>query len=503
MIPADPTRPPHPTGRARFTTRQLSKRQALKWTVFFVLAPGIFASLMDEIGVFQALPRIADGFGSTIPQVQWVVLAYVLTIGALMVPMGRLSDIVGRRRVYMAGLAVFALGGLLSGFAPSLNALVLFKVIQGAGGAMIQATAMALVAGAFPARERGRAIGLFMLVAGAGGALGPIAGGAAVTYLGWRWMFFMSVPVVVASLALAAVALPRHKRKVHAVREPFDWAGALLATLTLVVFLLVMSNGSQWGWTAARSLGGFAVAGVAAVALVAWQLRARWPLIPPELFRRSVFTRGVVLTLLIIVGNTPAFFLMPFLLQGVMHRSPLAAGLVMSCSAVAATATGMTAGYLSDRHDWRIFVVAGTAVIMVVLIGVSFVGETTPIWILVVLMFGLGLGVGLWYTPTTSAALGSVPKSRYGVGSSVAHLARYTASLSAITLATTAVAVTMSSLGFEPTLDLTDSAQSSGLGGAFISGMSVAVRIGAGITFAAMLIALLPLGLRHSLRRPR
>jgi MFS family permease len=126
-----------PTRASRFTTRALSKRQALKWTVFLVLAPGIFASLMDEIGVFQALPRIADGFGSTIPQVQWVVLAYLLTIGALMVPMGRLSDIVGRRRVYMAGLAVFALGGLLAGLAPSLTMLILFKVLQGVGGAMI------------------------------------------------------------------------------------------------------------------------------------------------------------------------------------------------------------------------------------------------------------------------------------------------------------------------------------------------------------------------------
>lgn len=479
----------------RFTPRSSEgssgRRLKLKWLVFLVVAPGVFASVVDEVGVNQALPRIAAHFDATISQVQWVVLAYVLTIGALMVPMGRLSDIVGRRRVYMIGLGLFALGGLLAGLAPSLITLIVAKVGQGAGAAMIQATAMALVAGAFPARERGRAIGMFMLIAGAGAALGPIVGGAAVTYLGWRWMFFITVPIVLGGLALAAVALPRHRRKITLAREPFDWAGAGLATSALVLFLLAVTNGNRWGWDSLPILAGFALATVAIGGLVVRLNRARWPLIPPELFRRPVYRQGVALTLLIIVGNTPAFFLMPFLVQGVLQRSPLVAGLVVSCAAVTATATGLTAGYLSDRRDWHIFVVAGTAIILPVLIGLSFVGEGISLWALVGMMFALGVGVGLWYTPTTSAALGAVPKARYGVASSVTHLARYTASLSAITLATTSVAVTMSARGFEPSLDVGE-VTTAGVGPAFLAGMALSLRIGAAITLAALIIALLP-----------
>jgi MFS family permease len=165
-----------------------------KWWAFTAIAVGMFGTLVDQTSVNLALPRIADHFDSTIPAVQWIALGYILVTGSLLLPMGRLSDMIGRRRVYTAGFVIFIAGAALTGSAPSLFGLILFKLFQGIGAAMIQANAMAIMTSAFPGRERGKAIGLFMMIVGLGAIVGPTVGGALVGLLGWRAVFFMGVP---------------------------------------------------------------------------------------------------------------------------------------------------------------------------------------------------------------------------------------------------------------------------------------------------------------------
>ena len=297
--------------------------------VFAALAPGLFGTMADESGINQALPRIAEHFDAPIPEVQWVVLAYILTIGALIIPLGRLADMVGRRRIYLLGAAVFAIGALAAGSAPGLLSLVGLKVVQGVGAAMIHATGMAILTSAFPPRERGKAVGLFMLVGGAGGIFGPLVGGSVLSWLGWRWMVYMGVPFGLLSLVAGLVLMRGLVEERPSAGEPFDWLGAGLSSAGIVVFLLVMSNGNNWGWTSLTTLAGLLGAAIFVTGFVLWQRRARFPMLPGDILASPLFTRGLALTFLIILGNVPVFLLMPFYLQDVQGRSPAVAGMVL------------------------------------------------------------------------------------------------------------------------------------------------------------------------------
>ena len=166
-----------------------------KYLGFGAIAIGSFANVMDHGSTNVALPSIASNFGSDLPTVQWVVIGYLLTISALLLPMGRLADLVGRKEVYITGSLIFVLGAVLAGFSPNLTTLLLSRLLQGVGAAMTQGTGMAIITSMFPSRERGKALGLIMTVVGTGAVAGPAVGGFVVDALDWRWVFFFNAPL--------------------------------------------------------------------------------------------------------------------------------------------------------------------------------------------------------------------------------------------------------------------------------------------------------------------
>ncbi len=476
------------------STEQGGQASARRWLVFAALAPGLLGVTSDEAGLNVALPRIADQFDASIPEVQWVVLAYILAIGSLMIPVGKVADMVGHRRIYLIGAAVFAIGALAAGAAPGLLSLAGLKAFQGLGSAAIQATSMAILTTAFPRHERGKAMGLFMLVGGSGFILGPLAGGSIVSWLGWRWMVWMGMPFGVLALAAGFVltrGLPDRSAKNG---EPFDWLGAGLSTAAVVIFLLVMSNGNSWGWTAPVTLTGLVVSAVLATGFVLWQRRAPFPILPPDLMANRPFVQGLSITFLIILGNVPVFMLMPFYIESVLGHSAVVTGAVMAVAAVAFTTIGPVSGLLSDRFDWRIFVSISTVIIAAALVLLSFLEEGSSLGMVFGLSLMLGVGVGLWYSPTTSAALSEVAPSRQGVASSATLMVRYTATVSTLAIAISIVTALMASRGVEPTLSSVTEATSSGAATAFVDGMSLVFRLGAGVNMVALVVAMAPFG---------
>ena len=461
--------------------------------MFAALSPGLFGALADEAGLTLALPRIADQFGATIPEVQWVVLAYILAIGSLMIPLGRIADMIGPRRLYLAGAALFTAGAIAAGLSPGLASLAGLKALQGVGNAAVQATSLAILTAAFPPSQRGRAIGLYMLVGGSGFIFGPLAGGSVISWLGWRWMVFMVAPFGLASLA-AMLWLGRAGEGARARgADPFDWPGAALSTGSVVVLLLTMSNANSWGWSSAPTAAGLAAAAALAAAFMLWQRRAPAPLLPPDLLANPPFVRGVVLTALIILGNLPVFVLMPFYIEDVLGRSPAVSGMVMASAAVAFTATGPLVGHLSDLFDWRIFVTASTLVIAGAMAMMSLLGTAGPLWAAWGLVVMLGVGIGLWYSPTTSAALSRVAAGRQGVASSATLLVRYSANVSAVAIAVSIVTAVMAARGLVPSLSEVGGEAGAGAAEAFVDGMTLAFRIGAGVIVLATVVTLAPI----------
>ena len=473
-----------------------------KWAVFGAVAPGIFVTLLDEIGVNQALPPIADRFDATIPEVQWIVLGFLLTVGALLLPIGRFSDMAGRRRVFVVGLAVFTAGAVLAGLAPTLVALILFRVLQGLGVAMVQATSLPIIANAFPTRERGKAIGLFMGVLAFGAICGPLVGGGVVALLGWRFFFFLAVPIGVVSTALALKVLVLRPPSAASDRpDPitgqFDWLGAGLATGALTLFLLVVSFGNQLGWSSGSTLAGFAVVGAMVMAFVKWESKAKAPMLPLNLFRKPAFLIGQLVMFLTATGNTSIFFLVPFYVQDVVGKSPAMSGLVVAALPAAFITTGPAIGALSDRWSWRLFVPVGMALACTATVLLSLVTENSPMAHVMGSLALLGFAMGFVFSPAQNAVYGSIEVGQQGIVTAFVNMARNAGQLSSVAVGAAIVTATMAARGYEPSLDALRELANIGVQGAFVEGMSRAFMVGAGVIFLGLLVSLAPIGRWH------
>ncbi len=463
-----------------------------KWWAFTAIAVGMFGTLVDQTSVNLALPRIADHFDSTIPAVQWIALGYILVTGSLLLPMGRLSDMIGRRRVYTAGFVIFIAGAALTGSAPSLFGLILFKLFQGIGAAMIQANAMAIMTSAFPGRERGKAIGLFMMIVGLGAIVGPTVGGALVGLLGWRAVFFMGVPfgivsIVAAMLILRAESAPTLNGRTRRLR--FDWLGALLSAATLAIFLLVMTNAYRVGWGSPIIMAGLGSAGMLLAIFIWWERRTPDPMLAMELFKHRLFSVGITAAFFSFMVGTSIYYLMPFYVQDVLGFSPLQAGLILTPVALSYGLSGPIAGRLSDLYGWRRFAIAGLVILLASLVIFVRLTTTTPVWVVIVGLVMQGVGMGTFYSPNASAVLSVVNRSSYGIATAFLNLVRNTATMTGLGLATTIFTAVMVSSGFEPSLDAVGSAEDGeGVKAAFTEGLRTVYMVGAGLTVIAIIL---------------
>ena len=450
-------------------------RKNYKWWAFGVLAIGLFASVSDHGSVSVALPTIADHYLTDLPTAQWVIVGYALTISALLVPMGRLSDIVGRKRIYIAGFSIFVIGGVLAGFSPSVLTLILAKVLQGVGAAMTQGTSMAMILSAFPSEERGKALGLQMSVVGTGGVAGPAVGGFLVSALGWRSVFFGgailgAIAVVAGILVLEASRSAGRDGR----RDSFDWIGAGLSTGLLLTFLLGMTSGPRFGWvspTAFTALGVF----LGLVALfIWWELRVESPMMELRLFKRRLFSLGVSASFISFLGMSSIRFMMPFYLQAVKGYSPGQIGLIIVPSALCMTVLGPLSGRLSDRYGARLFNVGGLLLSVSGLFLLSTVRVDSSLALVMAGMILQSTGTGTFNAPNNSSILSTVEPSRYGALSGFLNLVRNSANVTSIALVTAIVTASMASAGYEPSLSAVSDEAGQGVVRAFTSGLRVA-----------------------------
>ena len=448
---------------------------------------------MDQTGVNLALPQIADHFDATIPAVQWVALGYILTTGALLLPMGRLSDIVGRKRIYLVGFVVFTVGAVLAGFAPSLLGVILSKVFQGVGAAMIQANGMAIVTSTFAPSERGKAIGLFMTVVGMGAIAGPVIGGGVVGAFGWEYIFFLGVPFGLASIITALIVLdgrPSEQSTPGGHRPDFDWLGAFMSSAALVTFLLVMTVAHSVGWGSWKVLLAFGGVVLLIAAFIWWERRAPDPMLALELFKRRLFSLGTAASFLSFVAGTSVFFLMPFYLQGVLGFSPGRSGLIMAPTALAFAVLGPISGRLSDRYGWRRFAVVGLVMSLASMLALASVTDAGSVGLIVGALVMQGIGMGMFYSPNASAVLSTVERERYGIATAFMNMVRNTASVTGLGLATVIVTATMGSMGFEPMLDLAAAGGGAGERAAFTKGLQTAYFVLGGLLAFAIVLSL-------------
>jgi EmrB/QacA subfamily drug resistance transporter len=469
-----------------------------KWWVFGAVSVGLYMIVLDSSSINIALPTISRHFKADLPTVQWVVVGYHLAITALLLPVGRLADILGRKRVYLVGAILFALGAMVGSLAPNLPSVIVARVLQGAGSASIAVNTIAITLLVFPDKERGKAMGLSFLVLGLGAVSGPLVGGLLVSAFGWRSVFVVTMPVAVVAIVLALVVLDetrisgRHKVMAH---SRFDWLGAVLSMAVLLLFLLGMSAGQKVGWGSPVVLSAFFGSAILMTAFVWWELRFSDPMLELHWFRRSAISLPVFIGFIGFLGAVSVMYLMPFYLQRVLEYSPREAGLVLTPYAVALGVIGPLSGRLSDRYGTRWL--SGLGLVFLI-IGLVLFARLTVSSSLTYVLLGVaitGFGMATLMPPNNSAVLGAVDRTYFGVANGMINLVRTGAWVIGIVLITTVVTEVMGFRGYEPSLESISSNSGDGVQRAFTEGLRY-VYLG--------LIGLMTLGLIATvLRRPR
>lgn len=410
-----------PTPSAPVPDLRPSPPDGYKWVVLAVVGGGIFMSTLSMGMVNVALPTIGDEFDAPLGLVQWVVLGYILSITSLLLPMGRLADMVGRKRVFLGGYAVFTLSSLLCGVAPTLALLIAARVLQGVGGAMMQANMGALIATAFPAAERGRAMGMTNTIVMSGALTGPAVGGALTQYLGWPWTFFLVVPLGVVS-GVAGVRLLRPSPALHGQR--FDLAGAALFTVTVVALLLALNQAPVQGWTAPEVLALLAAAVAHGALFFVVERRVPQPTVDFSLFANRGFASAITAGWLLFLGMGQVGLLMPFYLQLVLGLPPGEAGLVLIALPATTAVLASWTGALSDRIGTRAIATTGMVVVCLAALSLAALGTRHAPLDVVARLALLGLGVALFQPPNNSALYSAVARERLGVAGAFQALMR-------------------------------------------------------------------------------
>ncbi len=392
-----------------------------KWYVLAAVSMGVFLATIDGSIVNVALPTLVRELDTTFPVVQCVVLAYLLTLATLTLTVGRLGDMVGKKRIYLAGFVTFTACSVLAGLSPSVGWLIAFRVLQAVGASMVLSLGVAILTEAFPPTERGRALGLIGTMVSVGIITGPALGGILLEALSWHWIFFVNLPVGVAGTWMVArfVAPVRPTG-----RSRFDYAGAISLFVTLLALQLALTLGQTRGFASRPILLLFGLAVVGLGAFVRIELRTPVPMVELRLFRRSLLSLNVVTGFVSFVAIAGLFLLMPFYLENVLGFDSRTTGLLLAATPVALGVVAPISGWLSDRLGTRAITVAGLAILTVAYGAVRGLGTSTTAAAFVLTLLPIGAGMGVFQSPNNSAIMGSVPPEHTGIAGSLLTLTR-------------------------------------------------------------------------------
>ncbi|MEU1623225.1 MFS transporter [Streptomyces sp. NPDC005722] len=383
-----------------------------KWGPLMAVCLGTFMLLIDVTIVVVALPDIADALDASLSDLQWMIDVYALALAALLLGAGSAADVIGRRRMYVAGTALFAAASLACGLAPGAGVLVAMRAVQGVGATAMFATTLSLLGAAYEGRDRSVALGVWGAVSGAAAALGPVLGGLLTQALDWRWIFYVNLPVSVAAIALT-LRVVKESRGHGGAR--IDWPGTASFTAFAGLLTFAVIRADEAGWASARTAWTFAGAVAALVVFVAVERRAEQPMLDLALFRNPSFT-AIMVGALALSGT--AFGFLPYTslwLQTLLGLSPVRGGLVLIPLALAAFVASAVGGRFLHGASYRLVIGGG-----MVLIGAGALAQTLldagSGWgALTAGLVVAGLGVGLVNPAIAGAALASVPPRRAGM----------------------------------------------------------------------------------------
>jgi EmrB/QacA subfamily drug resistance transporter len=393
-----------------------------KWWTLVAVSFGLFMIMLDNTVVNVALPSIRADLGVSISELEWVVNAYALTFGVLLLSGGKLADLLGRRRIFIAGLVIFTAASLWCGLAGSAGSLIAARTVQGVGAALLNPATLSIITATFPRHQRGTAIGIWAGVSALSLAIGPLVGGILTEHINWSWIFFVNIPVGVLAIVAARLFVDETKDSSREQRLDLPGLATSAAGLFALTYGLIETNSHSWG--SARVLGLLGLAVVLLGTFVLLESRQRLPMLDLSLFRNRSFAGANAVMALVGLAMFGVFFYNSLFIQNVLGYSAIQTGATFLAMTIPIILIAPIAGRVSDRVGPRWLMGAGLTLLTVSLLTFTRLDAASTVWAIIPGLFIGGIGMGITMAPTTAAAMGSVPVDKAGVGSAVINASR-------------------------------------------------------------------------------
>ncbi len=400
-----------------------------KWWALSCTSLGMLLATINSGTLIIALPNLERSLHTSLLELVWVILVYMIASTVLVLSAGRLSDQFGRKKAYVGGFIVFALASLGAGFAADGTQLILWRILQGVGGAFLFANAAAIVTDAFPREQLGLAMGTNTMVAAVGLVIGPVLGGALVA-LAWHWVFWFNVPLGLAGALWGAAVL--HEVTGRSEDRSFDFAGTFTFLVGLTGLVLGISKGGISGWSSPLVIGGLIAAAIMLPAFVLIESRHRAPMLDLSIFRNRLFSAAAGAAFINGLARFALMFLFVFYFQGVQGDSPILAGIKLAPLALGMLVSSPAAGVWADRRGSRSIAVLGMLVTAAGLALMTTLGRETSYLESGVYLFVVGIGSGMFNSPNTAAMMGAVAPHRRGIAAAARVLVQNTGAVISI-----------------------------------------------------------------------
>ncbi len=408
-----------------------------KWAILTLAALSSFITTLDASIVNIGLPAISRTFHVGLSgEVEWIIIGYLVIIAAVLLTFGRLADMLGRKPIFLAGVIVFVIGSALSGMAPSLLLLILARLFQGLGGALIYSVNIAMITSTFPNNERGLALGLNAVVVSLGVSAGPTIGGIIIQYLTWRWIFYVNVPIGIV-LLLAACYFYHERRPQRGQHGHFDPAGAILLAIGLAALTLGLSFGQEWGWFSAGTLSSLGIGAVMIAAAVFVEKHVEYPILDLHLLHKRVFVFANISFMLCMMALFAPGFLLPFYFEQLRGFSTMQTGLLLTPLPLTFAVMAPLSGSIADRSGSRWLSPIGLAIACFGLFLLSQVNAHSTLWDIIWRLAVTGIGQGIFQSPNTRTIMGAAPRNKQGEASGLLATGRVIGQSLSIALAGT------------------------------------------------------------------
>ncbi len=408
--------------KLQFPHPKISAHPAWKWFILSTVLLGATMSALDVSIVNVAMPTLKNTFGVSMAVIEWIAMAYMLTLTIFLPLFGRLADIYGRSKLYNTGFVVFSVGSLLCGMSSSAAFMIASRVIQAVGAGLLQANSVALITHAFPGNERGKAIGIQGAVQAISMSVGPFVGGILIATVGWRAIFYINIPIgILGTIAALFILPPNHKVEK---KEKVDYLGTVFFASGLAFIVLAFNEAVKLGWESHTIITYF-ISGIMLLSMfVATELKVQHPLIDLKLFKNATFLIGNLTGMLSYYVLFAVMFLMPFYLQKVLGYSVALTGSLLTPIPLAMAVVAPFSGHISDKYGPRIMTTSGMIISALACFALMFMGMSTQLPVLIAVLVLLGIGMGMFTPPNNSAIMGSAPKEKLGVAGGVLNMMR-------------------------------------------------------------------------------